>query len=119
MRTGPLALLGTLLLAGTATTADAARRRCAIRVGELVPNERVAREVAEAVLRARQTPEQMASFVLRVEQDARRADRWVVRQSHPESRPNADGEIFVRSGGGMQMRIDKCTGRISDAHYQR
>ena len=109
-------LLGLVLLAGTPTDAEA--RKCDIRVGELVPSEQVARELAEVIIRSRQTPEQRSRYVLHVEQDGETG--WVVYQSLPDSPPDADGKITVSAGGGgLGMRINRCSGAMSSVYYQR
>lgn len=94
------------------SSAEARNLRCEL---PLVPTEKVARGVAEAVISGRMSSERMAEYVLNVEQDEHDPDKWAVWQGVP---PNPDGTI-TGGGGGMQMRIDKCSGKISNAHYQR
>jgi hypothetical protein len=71
------------MLAATAATAGH-QPKCDIRVGALVPNAHVARELAEAIIRSRQTAEQRSRYVLNVEQDG--ATGWTVFQSLPDAR---------------------------------
>ena len=105
-----------LLLAAAATGGQASR--CDIRVGELVPNAHVARELAEAVIRSRQTAEQRSRYVLHVEPDGDAG--WVVFQSLPASAPDAGGNVTVNAGGGgLGMRINRCNGKMSRVYYQR
>ena len=102
-----------------ATSAVAAghQPRCDIRIGELVPNTQVARELAEAIIRNRQTAEQRSRYVLRVEQDE---TGWVVFQSLPDTRADRNGKITITAGGGgLEMRIDRCNGAMSRVHYER
>jgi hypothetical protein len=83
-----------------------------------VPSEQVARELAEVIIRSRQTPEQRSRYVLHVEQDGETG--WVVYQSLPDSPPDADGKITVSAGGGgLGMRINRCSGAMSSVYYQR
>ena len=105
-----------VLIAATAATASQSPK-CDSRVGELVPNAQVARELAEAVIRSRQTAEQRAKYSLHVEQDG--ANGWLVFQSLPDT-PGANGKITLTAGGGgLGMRIDRCNGAMSKVHYQR
>jgi hypothetical protein len=86
----------------------------------MVPNAEVARAVAEAMIRGRQTPERMASYVLHVETDEKHPGKWVVWQGLPDPPPSKDGMIYLQAGGGgIEMKIDQCTGEVSDAHYSR
>jgi hypothetical protein len=56
--------------------------------------------------------------VLHVEQDGETG--WVVYQSLPDSPPDADGKITVSAGGGgLGMRINRCSGAMSSVYYQR
>jgi hypothetical protein len=62
----------------------------------------------------------MAKFVLSVEEDPADANLWMVGQGPPPEPPSPEGQINVRAGGGgLTMRIDKCTAQISDVHYIR
>jgi hypothetical protein len=62
----------------------------------------------------------MASYVLHVEQDERNPNKWAVWQGLPEPPPSADGTVILQvGGGGMAMRIDRCTGEVSKVHYVR
>ena len=106
-----------LLIAASAATASHSPK-CDIRVGELVPNAQVARELADAIIRSRQTAEQRSRYLLQVEQDG--AGGWTVFQSLPDSPPDAKGNVTVTAGGGgLGMRIDRCNGAMSKVYYQR
>lgn len=105
------------MLAATAATAGH-QPKCDIRVGALVPNAHVARELAEAIIRSRQTAEQRSRYVLNVEQDG--ATGWTVFQSLPDARPDGKGNITVSAGGGgLGRRVNRCNGAMSRVHYQR
>ena len=109
-------ILGLMLVASAATAGQ--HPKCDIHVGELVPNAQVAGELAEAVIRSRQTPEQRSRYVLRVEEDG--TTGWVVFQSLPDTRASGNGAITVTAGGGgLGMRIDRCNAAMSEVHYQR
>jgi hypothetical protein len=109
-------VLGLVLLASAAAGGET--RKCDIRVGELVPNAQVARDLAEVIVRSRQTPEQRARYELHVEPDGETG--WVVFQGLPDGPPDANGNITVSAGGGgLGMRINRCTGAMSKVYYQR
>jgi hypothetical protein len=106
-----------VLLAATAASASHSPT-CDIRIGELVPNAQVARELADVVIRNRQTAERRARYSLHVEKDG--TTGWLVFQSLPDSPPDGNGKITVTAGGGgLAMRIDRCNGAMSEVHYQR
>jgi len=108
-------ILGFLFLASAATGGD--MRKCDIGVGELVPSAQVARELAEAIIRNRQTPEQRSRYVLHIEQDG---NGWIAFQALPDRAATASGDtVITAGGGGLGMRIDRCNGAISEIHYQR
>ena len=108
--------MGLVLLASAATGGEA--QKCDIRVGELVPSAEVARDIAEAIFRSRQSPEQRSRYVVHVEQDDRKG--WVVYQALPNTPPDANGNITVTAGGGgLGIRIDRCNGAMSNVFYQR
>jgi hypothetical protein len=92
--------------------------KCDIRVGELVPNAQVARELAQVIIRSRQSAEQRSRYVLHVEQDG--TTGWLVFQDLPEARADENGRITLTAGGGgLGMRIDRCNGAMSSVYYQR
>ena len=106
-----------LLLSGGAA---AGARPCDIRAGEIVPNATVARRVAEAIIRGRQTPEQMSKYVLYVAIDQQDAGKWMVGQGIPPTPPDAEGNITVTAGGGgIWIKIDRCNGQVSDVSFAR
>lgn len=115
-----LLLFAASMFVTASATVEAKAGRCSIKGGELVPTEEVARGIAEAIIRARQSPEAMAGYVLYVEPDERDPRRWAVGQGLPELPPNPDGTITERvGGGGISMRIDRCTGEVSNVHFIR
>ena len=98
--------------------ANDGQRPCDIAIGDLVPNAQVARRIAEAVIRGRETPERRARYRLDVEPDGQ--GDWRASQSLPQSPPNAHGNsVITRGGGGLTMRIGRCDGKISEVHYVR
>jgi len=101
------------LLAASATNGGEAHR-CSIPGGDLVPNMQVAREIAEAIIRVRQTEEERSQFRLMVEPAG--TDAWDVVQVIPD-RIEPDGSLTVTNGGGLAIRIDKCNGAILFVHY--
>jgi hypothetical protein len=92
-------------------------RPCDIAVGELVPTAQVARPLAEVIIRGQASAARTADHVLRVDQ--RDQGNWLVSQSLPASAPRVEPDAIVvtHGGGGLQMRIDRCNGAISDVHY--
>lgn len=111
-----MVIYGLVLLASAATGGEA--RRCDICVGELVPSAQVARDIAEVIFRSRQSPELRSRYVVHVEQDEGRG--WVVFQTLPDSPPDANGNVTVTAGGGgLGMRIDRCSGAMSSVFYLR
>jgi len=90
---------------------------CAAVLGEAVPRAEVARKIAEAVIGARQRPEVRMRYNLRVETEP---GVWLAYQSLRSSVQRVhNGFIVTYGGGGIAMRIDRCTGEISEMHYQR
>ena len=88
-------------------------------IWQVAPDEAAARRIAEAVIATRPfQPRQR--YILRVMPDADDPGRWVAFQTPPPLPPDRDGVIHVqRGGGGLGMRIDRCTGAISRLFYQR
>lgn len=78
-------LFGLVALASAALGGDA--EKCDIVVGELVPNAHVARELADVIIRGRQTPEERSRYVLHVEPDGETG--WFVFQGLPNGSPDA------------------------------
>lgn len=92
----------------------------------LVPTKAVALGIFNAVVSAKETAAAHRKFETIVESDD---DSWQVSQSprgansvHYFRGPHGELMETVRvmeDGGGFEMRIDKCTGAISDAHWSR
>jgi len=117
-RAGELALMIVGLVLSAVAAATGHQPRCAIRIGELVPDAQVARDLATAIISSRQTPEQRSRYVLRVEQDG--TTGWLVFQSLPDAPAGENGKVTVTAGGGgLGMRIDRCNGAMSRVFYQR
>ncbi len=99
---------------GPGAAADRAPHRCAFEGGDLVPNAQVAREIAEAIVRARLTPAERALLEMRV--DPLGADAWNVDLFIPD-RIEPDGSVTHTDGGGLAIRIDRCNGAILFFQY--
>jgi hypothetical protein len=106
----------TLLIFLAANVANGGEtQRCPIIGGELVPSAQIAREIAEAIIRSRETSEQSSQYELRVEPSGN--DAWHVFQAIPD-RIEPNGTISTTDGGGgLAMRIDRCNGAISNVNY--
>ena len=79
--------------------------------GPVVPTAEVARGIFSAVAKPLQSDKAASQYVLSIF-DAGTA--WGVYQALPTP---AGTEAF--GGGALEMRIDKCTGAISEMHYIR
>ena len=112
----PLTLL--LALAAAAQPAPPARR-CRL-IYPVVPDERAARRIAEVVIAARPF-QPRRRYQLRVTIDEDDPRQWLAYQHRPAPRLRLrPGEVQVTSGGGgVEMRIDRCTGAITHLHYIR
>jgi hypothetical protein len=114
----PFTLL--LALAAAAQPAPAARA-CAL-IWPVAPDERAARRLAEAVIAA-DPHREGRNYGLRVRADEDNPGQWIAYQHLAEPRlrrPHRPGEVIVSAGGGgLEMRIDRCTGAISRLHYIR
>ncbi len=78
--------------------------------GPVVPTAEVARGIFTAVARASQSEQAAGQYVLTIVDTGA---AWGVYQALPTD------NINTRGGGGLTMRIDKCTGAISEMHYSR
>lgn len=106
-----IVLLG-LLAAGAATGNEV--HTCTMPGGDLVPSARVAQEVAEAILRGRQSAEERSHFEIRVEPAGN--DAWDVVEIIPD-RIEPNGSVTHTDGGGLAIRIDRCNGAIIFFQY--
>jgi hypothetical protein len=98
----------TLLLAlAAAAGPPSASRPCPHPVA---PDERAARRIAERVIAARPGPPRR-TYVLRVVPDRADPRLWVAFQVGPTP--------GTRGGGGLEMRIDRCTGAVGRLHHSR
>lgn len=79
--------------------------------GPVVPTAEVARGIFAAVAKPLQSEQAASKYVLTI---ADQGADWAVYQALPKP----PGTITV-GGGGLEMRIDKCTGAISEMHYSR
>lgn len=80
--------------------------------GPLVRDEDAARAIFVAVADQFAGGADFSGYRVAVEESPDHR-KWIV--SHDSSRPG----VSQRGGGGMSMTIDKCTGTISQVHYQR
>jgi hypothetical protein len=91
--------------------------QCRTSIGAIVPDANTARQIAVAVIAAHQKPENSEKFELEVEPDG--DSSWSAYQYIPPA-TGRNGEIIVtEGGGGLSMKIDRCTGAISQVYYQR
>jgi hypothetical protein len=86
----------------------------------VAPDEAAARRIAEAVIASRPSRPRRR-YILRVVPDRDDPALWVAFQSlPPPRRPARPNEIVLQAGGGgLEMRIDRCTGAISRLFYER
>ncbi|MEA3039469.1 MAG: hypothetical protein QOE79_1982 [Sphingomonadales bacterium] len=86
----------------------------------MVPDEAAARRIFSGVLAVR--PHRRGPhYLLKVAPDRDDPGKWLVVQTLPPPRGKLPpGRIWVEAGGGgLGMRIDRCTGAVSDLYYQR
>jgi hypothetical protein len=91
--------------------------------GPYVGDQVAARQVAAAVIQSLERRHGMDSrardreYVLNIEDDGR---EWIAFQSvRGYSRREGDAIVVMMGGGGLEMRIDKCDGAISQLHWSR
>ncbi len=108
----PLALLA------NPVAPQVAQATCQLPLGAAVPDAATASAIASAVASARRSSPEKYQLV--VKPDPSRPGSWWAAQTLPQPRSSKPGEVVVRSGGGgLEMRIDGCTGAISDMRYSR
>ena len=108
-----------LLIAASMAQAIPSERPCGL-IFPVAPDEAAARRIAEAVIAGRPHPPRRR-YVLHVRRDGEDPSQWIASQGLPPPRRRPPpGSIYVRAGGGgLGMRIDRCTGAVSRLHYQR
>jgi hypothetical protein len=85
----------------------------------VAPDEAAARRIAEAVISGRPRFG-LNIFRVNVIPDPDHPGRWLAYQSVvPGVPPTGRATPSTRGGGGLAMRIDRCTGAVSDLHRQR
>jgi hypothetical protein len=82
-----------------------------------VPDASMARSIALAVIAAHQKPDVSQKYVLEVEPDGTKS--WIVSQDIPPVAQKNGDLLVTAGGGGISMHIDRCSGAISKAYYQR
>ena len=106
-----LLALQIMVMAPPAGPAPVCRHQDGLIDGPVVPTAEVARGIFAAVARPLQSEAAASGYVLTI---ADQGVAWVVYQALP----NPPG-VTTMGGGGLEMRIDKCTGAISEMHYSR
>ena len=97
--------------------ASATGRDCSSPIGAAVPNGITARAIALAVIAAHQKPDVSKTFVLEVEADG--TDGWIASQDIPPIAGKNGDVLITNGGGGLKMHIDRCSGTVSQVHYNR
>ncbi|MEP7006581.1 MAG: hypothetical protein ABI810_11405 [Sphingomonas bacterium] len=107
-----LLALQIIVMAPTASgPAPVCRHQDGLIDGPVVPTAEVARGIFAAVAKPLQSEQAASKYVLTI---ADQGAAWAVHQALP----NTPGMITM-GGGGIEMRIDKCTGAIREMHYSR
>jgi hypothetical protein len=103
-----------------AAAAAGAPQPCGL-IFPVAPDEAAARRIAKSTLAAGPVRHPNRRYALKVRPDPEDPGRWIAYQSQPPPRPDPrPGWLTVQAGGGgLGMRIDRCTGAVSDMHYQR
>ena len=114
----PVSLL--VILAAAAQTPPPSRA-CGL-IWPVAPDAQAAQRIAEAVIAADPHPSG-ANYFLEVLPDQADPAKWRAFQIQPHRRPIRPlppGSVLPsRTSGGIEMRIDRCTGAISGLHYTR
>jgi len=118
-RAATLALRGCFLIVlaiplAASTAHGGQARKCRIDGGEVVPTAEVARGIAEAILLGRQGAEERAHYQLQVGPAGK--DEWDAFEQIPP-RIEANGSVTVTNGGGIDLHIDRCDGRVTFLNY--
>lgn len=107
------AMMGVLMpLALLPAPVQASDAPCPSALGAAVPNAETARRIAAAIVDAHATTASSRRYRLIVEPAPNGWTAW--------QRPAGNGaKTRSTGGGGLSMRIDRCTGAISALHRQR
>lgn len=122
MRSLAFALAFALLVAPVATSsAQQSDVSCPHRAGFIdgpyVATAKTARAIATALAQQMQAPDRQAQYDLNIQDGG---DHWVAFQSvRGYPRREGDALVVMAGGGGLQMRISKCDGTISEVHWLR
>ena len=84
--------------------------------GPFVPNEATARRVYLALRTSIEPQRHTAARTRLFVRDG--GDRWTIYESAPVTRVNG-GWAVVMGGGGLAITLDKCSGAVTSAHFQR
>lgn len=108
-----------LFAAGAAASPAAGPAPCRL-LFPVAPDAAAARRIALVVTASRPHPPRRR-YVLKVRPDEDDAGKWIAFQDlPPPPRPFPKNAIYLQAGGGgLGMRIDRCTGEVSDLFYQR
>lgn len=112
-------MLYSMLLAAALGEPTLGAARCGL-IFPVAWNEAAARRIAEAAIAARPHPARKR-YVLRIQPDDDDPGQWIAFQSRPEPR-RREGPGWFRvtaGGGGLSMRIDRCTGAVSRLYYSK
>ena len=107
-----LLALQIIVMAPPAGPAPVCRHQDGMIDGPVVPTAEVARGIFAAVAKPLQSEQTASAYVLTI---ADVGVAWGVSQALPAP---TDGSA-IRGGGGLTMRIDKCTGAISEMYFIR
>ena len=113
MDTRIASILAVILVGATTNPLAAQAKKCPPFFGPMVPDTTTARAIAMAIIRSHQRPEQTRTYILRV---ARNVDGdWEAFQDLPSTSLSKGN---TKGGGGFQMVIDRCDGRVSEVSLQ-
>jgi hypothetical protein len=119
--------MGALLTGLVLSVATGATPPCTL-IRPVAPDEQAARRIAEAIIAnvpssamVRRAKAAGKRYDLTVHADRDDASKWIAFQSprRDRARPKRNEIIVHFAGHGLGMKIDRCTGAISEMYYQR